>query len=365
MSVLLLHFITAWNDHFPETNPTNQHLSQTYTSRQTPSGISIYVSNCLFLSITASSDGGALYCTSSSYLLVESSSFFSCKTSGSFGTIYFSNSGGQCVLYEVCCYDCCTTNGNYYQFGYIQVNNAASSKNYLNYSSIVRCVNEYSNVHYMLVFCYGKVCCPSINMSQNKCDYHTVIASWPNSNSNSIASSLTYSSFTDNTAPGYYCISLDTRGSKFEIKSCNILRITQGSLDSYGTIFTSGNLEIKDSCILENKANRIFHQSSSYTTTLSNCTVDKTTNNQNLIMQSTVSKSFILALNHMSTQNCHSEYDSAGYLTPNIQTPSSSKKQIRYCTCGKNFNQHPQTNIVSLISVFILNFINPDAFSCH
>jgi hypothetical protein len=216
-----------------------------------------------------------------------------------------------------------------------------------------------------LGLCYGKVCCPSINMSQNKCYYYSVIASWPTSNSNYIASSFIYSSFTDIITTGYCCIWLNRGGAKYEIKSCNILRITQGSLDTHGTIFTSGNLEIKDSCILENKANRIFHQgSSSYTITLLNCTVDKTSNNGYLTIQNTVTKSFILGLNHISTRNCHSKYDSVGTLTPIIQSPSPSKKQIHCYTYMILY--HPRLiDIFSLVSIFMFTFIHPGGFSYH
>jgi hypothetical protein len=365
--VLLKHFRTAWSDHFPGNNSPNYN-SQKYTSRQNPSVTSVYVSNCLFGSITSSSPGSALYCTSATYFLVESTSFFTCKTSNNhYAAIYFQNGGGQSVLYEVCAYECCTTGGSYgYQFAYIQVGNVASNKNYVNYSSISRCVNENSNSYHTLGLCYGKTFCPSVNISLNKCGRYSAIACWPTADSNYVTGSLTYSSFTDNNAVTYNCIWLNSGGAKSEIKSCNILRNTQGTLDTYGTIYSNEILTISDSCILENIANRIFHQySSSYTTTLSNCTVDKTTNNQNLIIQSTVTKSFIHALNHMSTENCHSEYDSAGYLTPNIQTPSPSKKQILYCTCGNFILQLRLTDIISLISILIFNFIHQDAFSYY
>jgi hypothetical protein len=118
-----------------------------------------------------------------------------------------------------------------------------------------------------------------------------------------------------------------TVGAKCEIKNCNILRNTQGILGTEGTIYSYGNLTIEDSCILENNANYIFRVSStSYTSTLSNCTVDSTSGNENVITQNTVTKSFILALNHMSNLICQAEYDSAGTLTPIIQSPSPSKK---------------------------------------
>jgi hypothetical protein len=357
-----MHSRTAWDDYFTG-SPTPMQTKE-YGTRQTPSDTGIYVSNCLFRSIESGSDGGALYCTST-YLLVESTSFFSCKTSSRFGgAIYFSNSNdGQCVLCEVCGYDCCSTYTGtpHYQFAYINVNNVATSKNYVNYSSIARCVSVSSGSYHVLRFYYGKIYCPSVNSSMHKCQYYSAISCSPFGDSNSVTCSFLYSTFTDNIAYGYGCIVLWTTGTKYEIKSCNILRNTHRSLDTYGIIYTSGNLDIKDSCILENNATPIFQaSSSSYTITLSNCTVDSTSNNGYLTTQNTVTKSFILALNHMSTQNCHSEYDSAGYLTPIIQTPSPSKKQIHCYTFGNFLYQYKLRYLISLISVFLFSFIHLD-----
>jgi hypothetical protein len=363
MSLSLLHLRTAWNDHFPGTEPTNTYYSQKITSRQTPSVAGVYVSNCLSSSITSSSDGGVFYCTSVTYFLVESSSLFSCKTSGShYGAIYFSNrNSGQSVLHKVCCNDCCAN--TYYQFARINVNNIASSKNNVNYSSFARCLNQNSNSHYILALQYGKICCSSINISLNKIYGYSGITSWPTLDSNSVTSLFTYSSFSDNTATGYVCFWLNTVSANYEMKSCNIIRSTQVSLDTYGTIYISGNLMIDDSCILENIANRIFHQGSSYTVTLSKCTVDKTTSTGSFVIQNTVTKSFIHALNHMSTRNCHSEYDSAGYLTPILQTPTSSKKPVICYTYGRCFYQPRLTDIFSLTCVFIFNFIQSGTLS--
>ena len=121
---------------------------------------------------------------------------------------------------------------------------------------------------------------------------------------------------------------------------------------------------INDSCILENNANCIFY-ASCYTITLSNCTIDKTTSAGSFNIQNTVTKSFIHALNHMSTRNCHSEYDAAGYLAPVIQTPSPSKKQKHLCTCGNLFYQYQTNHFVSLLCVFLFHFIHLEASNNH
>jgi hypothetical protein len=185
MSIFRQHSKTAWNDYFSGTTATTTLNQQEHTSRPSHSGSNIYVLNCLFRSITSTSNGGALFCSSSvTYLLVESTSFFSCKTSGYAGAIYFDNqNNGQCVLHEVCGYDCYSTNGNHYQFVNIYVKNDILSKNYINYSSISRCVKE--GAWYTLRLGNGKIFCPSFNVSNNKCLGEFVLC-YPFKDSNSV-----------------------------------------------------------------------------------------------------------------------------------------------------------------------------------
>jgi hypothetical protein len=232
------------------------------------------------------------------------------------------------------------------------VSDSASSKNYLNYSTAARCVNENLSPRYTVRLNYVIIYYPSVNVSMNKCYSRSGIFCYPYPVSNSVACSFTYSSFVDNNATGYTCIRFNRNDAKHEIKCCNIVRNTQVTLGTEGTFYSNANVMINDSCILENKANCIFYSdSSSYTFTLSNCTVDKTTYNQNLIMQNTITKSFILALNHMFTQNCNTGYDSAGTLTPVTLLPSS-KKQIHLCTCGKYFFQPSPHIFLFFVSLY-------------
>jgi hypothetical protein len=363
MLTFLMHTRTAWEDYF--TGYPNIMQSKEYRTIQTPQYANVHVSNCLFISITSTANGGALSCTSVTILLVESSSFFTCKTSGQYGgAIYFSDSSGQSVLHEVCGYDCCSIysgSGSWGQFSSIGVKNDASSYNYANYSSISRSVNENALSWYTLRCNNGKICFTSVNISIIKCYNRPATICSPYADANSVTCSLSYSSFADNNAAGYGCITFSTTGARYEIKSCNILRNTQVDLNSQGTIYTNGNVMIEGSCILENKATYIFRQGSSYTITLTNCTVDLTSNNGYLTLKSTVTKSFVLALNHMSTQNCHAAYDGAGTLTAIIQTPSSSKNQIRCYTDQKIVFLLRHEDVVSLISIVIFSFIHLDA----
>jgi hypothetical protein len=357
MLSFLMHSRTVWNDFFHSSN--FNYNSQTYSSRRTHSGTGLYISNCLFRSITSSSNGGALYYSDSgTYFLIESTSFFSCKTSASYGAIYIYISNGQSVLHKVCGFNCSTTNSNSYQFAYIYVYNNALYKNYVSYSSVASCVAQQSNAHYTLYLDWGNIYFPSVNMSLNKC-YHRTVYCLPSGDSNSFTCSFTYCSFADNTLTGYTCIYLNIGGIYHKIKSCNIIRNTQSSLSTQGTIYTSGNLAIYDSCILENIADRIFYEaSSSYYITLSNCTVDKTIYYQNLITPKTVTKSFILALKHISTQYCYAKYDEAGTLTPIIQTCAM---QMRCYTRERFFIQHRLGDMVLLTNIFI-QLYSPGSF---
>jgi hypothetical protein len=359
--MFLFNAKTAWNDYFPGISPSQTYGPKLFTSTIFPSGPNVYVLNCLFISCSSSNSGGAISSETVKYLLIESSSFFSCRTSNiNGGAIYiYSTNSNECILYKVCGYDCCSThtsNSNC-QFAFLYTNNAASDKSYFNYSSISRCVTENSATWYTLELIYGKICCPSVNISMNKCKYTSGIYCVPYKDSNSVTCSLTYSSFIDNVANGHTCIYISTAGSVQEIKYCNILRNTQGSLSSLGTFRTSGNLKIEDSCILENKADYIFYQGSSYTITVSSCTVDSTSNNGKLTIKNTVTKNFVLALNHMSTQNCNALYDSVGSLTA-ISPQSSQETIICYCTCRIIHYHAKISDFFTFICLFMFTFIH-------
>jgi hypothetical protein len=345
----------SWNEYFSGSPATT--LSGQYNSRENPSGLSVYVSNCLFNTFTSESTGGALYCDSATSFLIEFSSFFSCKTSGNGGAIYFTNSGAQSVLYGLCGNDCCTTNSKSYQFAYIRVKDDASSKNCVNYSSIARCVNGISGSGDTMRLVYGKIYCPSINSSMNKCYYYSGIICRPFVDTSYATCSLLYSTFADNNALDHIPIYFNTN-AKYEIKCFNILRNTH-THSSYGIISTWGNLLIEDSCILENNAKYIFYSSSS-TITLLNCTVDKTTiTSGSLTILKRASNSFIHGLHHISTQNCHSEYDSAGYLTA-IPFISHTAKKLYCYTCKVNHCQGNMSAFLSIVWLFMFTFIHPN-----
>ena len=103
----------------PGSNPTN-YTGQEFTERLTPTASDVYVYNCVFRYCSSSSNGGALYFSNSVYkLLIEQSSFISCRTDQKGGGIC--SYSRQCVLSRICGFNCSSTNSssNYGQFTYI------------------------------------------------------------------------------------------------------------------------------------------------------------------------------------------------------------------------------------------------------
>jgi hypothetical protein len=360
MSMFLFNIKTAWNDYFPGISPSQTYVSTFYSTKISPSSSNVYVSNSLFSRCISTSNGGAISSTTVKYLLIESTSFFSCSTNNQDGGAIYITSNSEIILYKVCGYDCCSTHTSDGdgQFAYMYTSNTASDKISFNYSSITRCVGWESASWWTLYLRDGKICLPSINVSMNKCHYTSGIRCIPYLDSNSVTFSLTYSSIADNIATVYYCIYSSTTGSIHEIKYCNILRNTQGTLSSGGTISSNGNLTISESCILENKADYVFNQeSSSYTITVSSCTVDSIGHTRGFILTNTITKSFVLALNHMSTQNCNALYDSVGSLT--IILPQQDKT-IYYCTC-RIIHYHARiSDFFTFICLFMFTFIHTE-----
>jgi hypothetical protein len=334
----IMHPMTLWRDYFTG-NPTTTR-NRYNGPKLTLSDASAYISNSLFDKCTSNDSGGALYCKLVPQLLIESTSFFSCKTSHMYGgAIYFTSLYDcECVLNKVCANNCCSSKNShsYGQFAKIEIKGNISCKNYVVYSSIVRCINANESSYYPMRLDRGIISFPKVNISMNKNERCSGVYCCPSSDSSSITCSFSYSTFIDNNATSNTCISIPG-GANFEIKFCNIIRNTQ--IRSYeGTISISGDLMIKDSCILENKADKIFSiGSGDYTITLSRCTIDSTINDRRVVINNTVTKSFVLALDHISTRNCHAQYDSTKKPTPTTQPPFSSKKRMYYCTCGGFF----------------------------
>jgi hypothetical protein len=366
---LKLHFQkTAFSDFYgPDQTNVKEYKDSKYTVGITPTDQNIYVHDCVFQDCLSSSHGGALDCGSNVYkLLVEQTSFISCKTSNSYGgAIYFdSQTYGESILSKTCGFNCSSTypSNNYGQFAYIYVKDDTTYRNRVNDSTITQSLNEGANSYDALRIYYGNILCPSVNSTNNECKYYAALHTCPKEGTGSPASEtccVSFSSFVNNTANGYSCVLLDRYTTSQRIDTCNIINNKQTS-SSIGIIYAYTNLLIKDSCIIGNdKTNKVLYEGwSSCKITISNCTIDNDifTNGRyygSVTIIKTNDKTFINALSHISTLRCDSYFDSYGTLTGKPNIPSKTARSFMSC-----YFKCPANDLLRYIQfTFLLSFL--------
>ena len=120
--------------------------------------------------------------------------------------------------------------------------------------------------------------------------------------------------------------------ASWRISSCNIIKNEQKDVNMHGIIRSDGNLEVKDSCILENIANYMFSQgSSSCTITVTNCTLDDdiySKKGSNVTITNRAKKAFQVKLNHLNTGKC--EGKEVPYFVSNRHHYIQRKKGIKH-----------------------------------
>jgi len=239
--------------------------------------------------------------------------------------------------------------------------------NTINDSSIAYSLND-NDAYYTLYHWYGRIISCSVNVSNNKCSGTSGIyyLPYPSSSASSGDPSciISFSTFTNNTChTNHICLQLE-QGSAFkEINRCNVLRNTQQNTNTYGTIYSYGNLDIKSSCILDNSAKYDFYAYNSYTITITDCTRD--TNKEtygSVTIKETPAQSFINALIHTQAEHCVAQFDSVGDLTIEIQI---TKRTLSKCSCK---NTKPTIDMLTYLTyVFLVSFLptNPSNDVCY
>jgi uncharacterized protein (UPF0333 family) len=306
-----------------------------------------------FHDISSSYNGGAICCDSNVYkLLVEQSSFFSCKTSAyGGGGVYFSCSGNyECVMSKICGFGCSC--GSYGQCAYISLSNSANHKNHFNDSTITHSLKDGKSQCDSVLLRGDTILVPSNNFTNNECHRCSALSCHSTRNSTSETCIISYCSVVNNTANGsYQCIRLYDPGSTHRVDTYNIINNKQTTTGS-GTIYASTNILIKDSCILgNNEGSTVFYVgSSSFKITVSNCTVDNNRYSGSVIFTKTAECSFIHALSHIVTRICDSNFDSYGTFTVKPNIPSRSSRCLLSCN-----NKRPMFDGLIIIQ-FILFF---------
>jgi hypothetical protein len=314
-------------------SPTN-YTGPQYTQTLSPNANDVYVHDCVFSYCSSSSNGGALFCSSSVYrLLIEQTTFISCSTSGSYGGgIYFlSTTYGECVLSRICGFNCSAKSTSH--FAYVEIKNNVNNKNHFNDSTITHTSVQTGN-YPMRINC-GSILCPSINITNNLCEAFPALYSNPTGGVSSETSHISCSSIVNNTANGDWgCMALSGSTTSQRIDTCNIINNNQMTLSSLQIIVhASSNLLIKDSCLLgNNKGMKVFYTTSTGKITLSHCTNDNSAYTGSVIFSAMSEETFIHALSHIVTQKCDSNFDSYGTLTvkPIVPSPSTHNLCSRY-----------------------------------
>jgi hypothetical protein len=265
---------TDFSDFYgPGYTNVKQYSDPKYTVGITPTDQNVYVHDCLFQSCSSSSRGGAISCDSSVYkLLVYQASFISCTTSNSCGGgVYFSSTTyGECIFSRICGFNCSSTyssGSSYGQFAYISIKNDATYKNHVNDSSITHSLGVSTYSFDALYIRSGNILFPSVNITNNVCEYYVAFRVFPTMGTGSPISEtfcISYSSIVNNTNIKYYgCLVFDKSGSTERVNTCNVLNNKQTS-SSCGTFYVFANLHIENSCILGNNDNNVvFYESTS------------------------------------------------------------------------------------------------------
>jgi hypothetical protein len=339
-------------------NPTNYIRNEYAGTQLTPSANNVYVYDCFFHDFSSSSNGGAINCGSSVYkLLIEQSSFFFCKTSGSYGGgVYFEYSGNyECVMSKICGFGCSC--GSYGTCAFIRLYNSANYKNHFNDSTITHSLKDGKSQWDSIFLSSDTILFPSNNFTNNECNRNPAFCCVSQRSSTLELCIVSYCSIVNNTANGgYSCIRLYSSGSTHRIDTCNIINNKQTS--SYeGTISAFSNVLIKDSCILgNNEGNSVFYtSSSSYTITVSNCTVDNNrySGSGSVIFTKTAESSFIHALSHIVTRSCDSNFDSYGTFTVKLNIPSRSSR----CLMSYNYKSTMIDGLMITQLLFLLTML--------
>ena len=315
------------------------------TSQNFSSSTNIYVFGCEFVECSSSSSaGGAIRVSSSSStkMLVEKSTFYRCKTTGYYSGAISFGTEGNCVLSEICSFECCTTTDHQFQFAKIWCTNSKEYINRLNDSTISRSINDNSGTSFDPY--HGVVTLTNNNFSLNNCKFRPCCWLDPTEET---TFTYCYNTDSNNTAELWQITVFVNYNGGFEIKFCNIIKneILNRTAEG-GIIYTNRNLTIRDSCILENKATCILYEDSysryRYTITVSNCTLDEDfelKKESYVTITNKAKSSFIHALNHLSTGNCEAKYDVVGSLTPNGFTEkrrNDIQTQIAYWKTKQN-----------------------------
>jgi hypothetical protein len=296
----------------------------------------VYVHDCIFRNCVSTYHGGAIFCSSNvNKLLIEQTSFISCKTLNSTGGAICFPIIHQCVLSKICAFNCSSTCNGYSsrQFAYIAALSNVNNKNHIKDSSIAHTLMESSYSAEIINLALGTIICQSDNISNNECSVISAISCRPAQYG---SSTISYSSIVNNTAIEYACLYFDAYGGVGHyIYTCNILNNEQYSSQNGAIVVEVGSSIIKNSCILRNNKEKVvFCKKSDGYIDVSNCTIDNDSYSGTVRINKTIEQTFFNPLSHIITEICdyyYGEYwNMTRYKAPPTMTPITLSPTLEY-----------------------------------
>jgi hypothetical protein len=279
----------------------------------------VSIRNSVFFECKYTSHGGAIS-YSGQRLLIEETTFISCSTSYNYGGAVYATCY-KSVLNKICAFECFARRSSYSSYGhafYISLPNDPIYNNYINYSSISNSKNTDTNSYHAQYVSYGRILLTNENISMNECYYETALYS-----NGGCAAYVAYCTFANNTAIYYGCLQFDY---PHEMHECNILFNEQRGTGRAYIIYSSANLFIWNSCILENnKGKKVFYEGNGECRiALYNCTIDSDIISSqryynNLTIHQTNERAFINGNKHLITNLCDASFNAVGTLTAPIE----------------------------------------------
>ena len=170
-----------------------------------------------------------IYVSSTLYILIEFTTFYQCNTTNT--SVNYGNGAalyiecGNIVLNQVCGYQC---QSSYCGFSYIQANSNNNDVNTVIETSVSNC-NAQS--YYTMCNVYGFINISTVNLSFNEVtNSNSALHCQPSTtSSNGFGTSITYSSFADNTAGSNYCLYLSMLILQMQTNIQSITQISSGT----------------------------------------------------------------------------------------------------------------------------------------
>jgi hypothetical protein len=319
-----------WIDFYPNISP-NQTISMGNTNFQFSSDNgSIYFTNTIFINITHSGEGGALYFYSSSFIsnkvLIEESFFIECRTTSSGmggGAVYLSQYG-DCIFRLVCGSGCFSYSNVQGQFCYLSTESDKSNFIF-SISSLVSNINSIGN--YLSYLLYGNHFFQSTNISNNQFAY---CSGWylhyPN------FSYIKFSSIENNFATTSLCLGFWNGEKSSNLEYTNIINNYQTS-SSYGHIdILNHYLNLNNCSLLNNTGNGVLFMISSGFILINDCFIDLITGDSaKYSIINSFTNSFTNINLFLNTAKCLSENTYFYQDLLKTQTNSNYPKTQRLC----------------------------------